>query len=241
MRSAEDRLSTLPLDAQKHILSYVPVHTLATCERVSRVLNAAATDNGCWMPHCHRYWPSASLSRTVPSYRECFLSDNGWRHVRRLPRACFNDAASSRRHDAPSSSVVAWDASESSIVSVSRSVRNAQRREMTHDITFRCGDEDDGTAAARVSLETPPLRWVQDVKLLALDHVEPRALVLQVAADLAVTHLHMASPGVPVDLASPLWTHAAPFKELHPTADGLGAVLLGCAAPPSHSAVWVHR
>jgi hypothetical protein len=120
-------LDTLPDDARRLVLQKLPVETLITCERVSRILRNAVSEDVIWQSRCREFWPSCNTGSTVPSYRSCFGSANGWQHLRMLPRAVLErHSTRTLRRSSPSPEICAFDASETVVASATSSTIRLQ-------------------------------------------------------------------------------------------------------------------
>lgn len=80
---------TLPLDERHCILSWLPVSALFACEATCSLLRAAiAADDVLWRALGSQFWPSGlAIEHRTPSCRDCFLTANGWAHIRHWTRS----------------------------------------------------------------------------------------------------------------------------------------------------------
>ena len=72
------------------VLRRLPASALSRAARVSRLPRTAAHDDSLWRAHCAALWPEGANIGTGAhcphTYRQCYLSANGWAYIDKLAR-----------------------------------------------------------------------------------------------------------------------------------------------------------
>ena len=72
------------------VLRRLPASALSRAACVSRLLRTAAHDESLWRAHCAALWPEGANIGTGThcphTYRQCYLSANGWAYIDKLAR-----------------------------------------------------------------------------------------------------------------------------------------------------------
>ena len=89
-------LLTLAHDERHCILSWLSVSALSACEATCSMLRAAIVgDDALWRALGCQFWPSGlAVGHRTPSCRACFLTANGWAHIRHWTRSVIVEPSS---------------------------------------------------------------------------------------------------------------------------------------------------
>lgn len=116
--------SFLPQDLRHCVLRLLSVSALFACEATCLLLQTAiAGDELLWRALGSQFWPSGLVvGPRTPSCRDCFLTANGWAHIRHWTRSVLIEPSSqtgtARHHRGsaggrkPLSTIVAFDATD---------------------------------------------------------------------------------------------------------------------------------